>query len=91
MIWELFAGNRSPLAPIMIVSDPSALLSGQPNPLLTLIQRKHRRVIMNLFLFISEIFVIVAAIALVPARSELRISRVQAIHNERQEDNPLRS
>jgi hypothetical protein len=46
---------------------------------------------MNLFLFMLEIFVIVAAIALVPARSELRISRARVIHNERQQDNSLRS
>jgi hypothetical protein len=45
---------------------------------------------MNLFLFILEIFVIVAAIALVPARSELRNSRSRLIHNERQQDNSLR-
>jgi hypothetical protein len=75
----------------MIVNDPSALLSGQPNPLVALIHRKHRRVIMNLFLFMLEIFVIVAAIALVPARSELRISRARAIDDEPDQKNSLRS
>jgi hypothetical protein len=46
---------------------------------------------MNILLFVLEIFLIVAAIALVPARSELRISRARVIHNERQRDNSLRS
>jgi hypothetical protein len=46
---------------------------------------------MNLFLFMLEIFVIVAAIALVPARSELRNIRARVIHNERRQDNSLRS
>jgi len=87
VILELFSGNRSPLAPIMIVSDPSVLLSGQPDHW----SRKHRRVIMNLFLLMLEIFVIVAAIALAPARSELRISRARVTHNEREQDNSLRS
>jgi len=87
VILELFSGNRSPLAPIMIVSDPSVLLSGQPDHC----SRKHRRMIMNLFLLMLEIFVIVAAIALAPARSELRISRARVTHNEREQDNSLRS
>ena len=46
---------------------------------------------MNLFLLMLEIFVIVAAIALVPTRSELRISRARVTHNEREQDNSLRS
>ena len=46
---------------------------------------------MNLFLLMLEIFVIVAAIALVPARSELRTSRARVIHNEREQENSLRS
>ena len=45
---------------------------------------------MNLFLLMLEIFVLVAAIALVP-RSELRISRARVTHNERDQDNSLRS
>ena len=46
---------------------------------------------MNLLLFLLEIFVIVAGIALVPAPSELRISRARVIHNEREQGNSLRS
>jgi hypothetical protein len=46
---------------------------------------------MNLLLFLLEIFVIVAGIALVPAQSELRISRARVIHNEREQGNSLRS
>ena len=46
---------------------------------------------MNLFLLMLEIFVLVAAIALVPTRSELRISRARVTHNEREQDNSLRS
>ena len=46
---------------------------------------------MNLLLFMLEIFVIVAAIALMPGRSELRISRARVIHNEREHENSLRS
>ena len=46
---------------------------------------------MNLLLFVLEIFLIVAAIALVPARSELRISRARVIHNEHEQENSLRS
>jgi hypothetical protein len=77
----------------MIVSDLSAfvfgLLSGQP--LVALIHRKHGKVIMNLLLFVLKIFPIVAGIALVPARSELRISRARLIDNEREQENSLRS
>jgi Tfp pilus assembly protein PilX len=75
----------------MIVSDPSTLLGGQqPNGGASM-HRKLRRVIMNLLLFVLEIFVIVAAIALVPARSELRPSRARVTHNEREHTNSLRS
>jgi hypothetical protein len=42
---------------------------------------------MNLLLFLLEIFLIVAGIALVPARSEL----ARVIHNEREQGNSLRS
>jgi P pilus assembly chaperone PapD len=45
---------------------------------------------MNFFLFVLEIFLVVAGIALVPARSELRISRTRVIHNERERENSLR-
>jgi len=67
------------------------LLSGQPNPLVALIHRKRWKVIMNLLLFVLEIFPIVAGIALVPARSELRISRARVIDDERDLENSLRS
>jgi len=46
---------------------------------------------MNLLLFVLEVLLIVAAIALVPARSELRVSRTRVIHNEREQENSLRS
>jgi hypothetical protein len=46
---------------------------------------------MNLLLFMLEIFVILAAIALVPTRSELRASRARVIHNEREQENSLGS
>jgi hypothetical protein len=46
---------------------------------------------MNFFLFVLEIFLVVAGIALVPARSELRGSRTRAIHNGREQGNSLRS
>jgi hypothetical protein len=46
---------------------------------------------MNLLLFLLEIFPIVAGIALVPARSELRIRRARVIHDEREPGNSLRS
>jgi hypothetical protein len=75
----------------MIVGDPSALLSGQPNPLVALIHRKHRKVIMDLLLFMLEIFLIVAGITLVPPRSELRIGHARAINDERDQENSLRS
>jgi hypothetical protein len=83
------------VASIKILRDLEAafvfrLRSGQPNPLGAFIHGKHRNVIMNLLLFMLEIFVIVTAIALVPARSELRNSRSRLIHNERQQDNSLR-
>ena len=44
---------------------------------------------MNFFLFVLEIFLVVAGIAFVPARSELRISRTRVIHNERERGNSL--
>jgi hypothetical protein len=46
---------------------------------------------MNFLLFVLEIFVIVAGIALVPARSELRISRARVIQNEREQEKSPRS
>ena len=45
---------------------------------------------MNFFLFVLEIFLVVVGIALVPARSELRVSRARVIHNERERENSLR-
>jgi hypothetical protein len=39
---------------------------------------------MNFFLFVLEIFLIVAGIALVPTRSELQICRAGVIPNERE-------
>ena len=39
---------------------------------------------MTFFLFVLEIFLIVAGIALVPARSELQICRARVIPNERE-------
>ena len=42
---------------------------------------------MNFFLFLLEIFLVVAGIALVPARTELRVSRARVIHNEREQGN----
>ena len=42
---------------------------------------------MNFFLFVLEIFLVVAGIALVPARTELRVSRIRVIHNEREQGN----
>jgi len=42
---------------------------------------------MNFFLFVLEIFLVVAGIALVPPR--LRISRTRVIHNERERGNSL--
>ena len=42
---------------------------------------------MNFFLFVLEIFFVVAGIALVPARSELRVGRARVIHNEREQGN----
>jgi hypothetical protein len=46
---------------------------------------------MNFFLFLLEIFLVVAGIALVPARTELRVSRTRVIYNERKQGNSLRS
>ena len=60
------------------------------NPLVALIRSKHRRAIMNFFLFVLEIFLVVAGIALVPARSELRVSSTRVIHNEGERGNSPR-
>ena len=46
---------------------------------------------MNSLLFVLERLFVVAVIALVPLRSELRLSRVRVIHNERDQRNSLRS
>ena len=46
---------------------------------------------MNFLLLASEIFLVVAGIALVPGRSELRICPPRAIRNEREQGNCLRS
>ena len=46
---------------------------------------------MNFLLFMLEIFLIVAGIALVPTRSELRTCRARVIHNGREQGNSLRS
>ena len=85
-------GNRSPVASIMIVRYLKAFvfgsLNGQPNPL---VDSEHRRAIMNLLLFVLEIFLVVAGIALVPARSELRVRRARVINNKREQGNSLRS
>jgi hypothetical protein len=76
----------------MIVSDLIALvfglLSGRPNPLVI---SRHRRAIMNFLLFVLEISLVVGGIALVPARSQLRICRPREIYNERERQNSLRS
>jgi hypothetical protein len=46
---------------------------------------------MNYLLFALEILLIVIGIALVPARSELRICRSRVIYNGRAESNASRS
>jgi hypothetical protein len=46
---------------------------------------------MNFFLFVLEIFLVVVGIALVPAPSELRVSRTRVTHDEREQGNSLRS
>jgi hypothetical protein len=74
----------------MIVSDLSAFAL-DCSAIIALIDRKHGKVIMNLLLFVLEIFPIVAGIALVPSQSELRISRARAIDDERDQKNSLRS
>ena len=73
----------------MIVAFVFGSLSGQPT-LVTLIRSEHRRTIMNFFLFVLEIFLVVAGIALVPARSELRVSSTRVIHNEGERGNSPR-
>ena len=45
---------------------------------------------MNFFLFALEILLVVAGIALVPAPSELRISRARVIQDEREQGNSRR-
>ena len=42
---------------------------------------------MNFLLFVLEILFIVTVIALVPARSELRLRRARVFHNERERKN----
>jgi hypothetical protein len=81
MIRGTAGGNRSLLAPIMIVRDLRAFafdpLSGQPNPLVAFIHSNHRRAIMNFVLFVLEsvivleivLIVVGIGIALVPTRS----------------------
>jgi hypothetical protein len=46
---------------------------------------------MNFLLFALGIFPVVAEIAFVPTRSELRICRPRGIHNERAQGSSLRS
>ena len=46
---------------------------------------------MNYLLFGLEILLIVMGVALVPARSELRICRPREIYNERERKNSARS
>jgi hypothetical protein len=46
---------------------------------------------MNFLPFLLEIIAVVAGIALVPARSELRIYRSRDTYNERERENSLRS
>jgi hypothetical protein len=52
---------------------------------------RHRRAIMNFLLFVLEIILVVGGIALVPARSQLRVRRPREIYNERERENSLRS
>ena len=46
---------------------------------------------MNALLFVFEIILIVAGIALVPARSQLRTYRHREVYNEREQKNSVRS
>jgi hypothetical protein len=46
---------------------------------------------MSFFLFVLEIFLVVVGIALVPARSELRICCARVIPNKCEHGNSLRS
>jgi hypothetical protein len=46
---------------------------------------------MNFLLFVLEIILVVGGIALVPARSQLRIRRRPDICDERERENSLRS
>ena len=88
MIWGTSRGNKSRVAPIMIVGAGFRIAQRPTNALVALIRSEHRRAIMNFFLFVLEIFLVVAGIALVPPR--LRISRTRVIHNERERGNCLR-
>ena len=88
------AGNRSLSALIMIVSNLRPFALGGSAANLThwsSINSKHRREIVNFLLFMLAIFLIVAGIALVPTRSELRTRRARVIHNRREQGNSLRS
>jgi hypothetical protein len=49
------------------------LLSGRPNLLVVLIYSRDKEVIINCLLFVLEVILVVVGIALVPARSDLRI------------------
>jgi hypothetical protein len=51
----------------------------------------HRRTIMNSLLFVLEIALVMGGIALVPARSDLRMCHIQERCKERNQDNSLRS
>jgi hypothetical protein len=46
---------------------------------------------MNFLLFVLEVVLVVGGIALVRARSELRICRPREIYNERERENSLHS
>jgi hypothetical protein len=70
-------GNRSLVAPFMIVCDLRARvfgsISGRSNALVALIHGRDKKTVMNFLLFVLEIILVVVGIALVPARSGLRI------------------
>jgi len=57
------------------------LIRGQPNPLVALIRSRDWSAMMNYLLFGLKILIIVTGIAIVPARSELRIYRSRVIYN----------
>jgi len=52
---------------------------------------RYGRTIMSFLLFVLEVVLVVGGIALVPARSELRICRPREIYNERERKNSARS